>query len=72
MNKNQDAAADGQTTAPQKEAAQPLQLHCKVLVNGMLYADAHHAKGKLLSIPRDKAEFLAGMKPPHVEILGVK
>jgi hypothetical protein len=72
MNKNQDAAADGQTTAPQTEAAQPLQLHCKVLVNGMLYADAHHAKGKLMSIPADKAEYLAAMKPPQVEILGVK
>lgn len=76
MTPKPDAAADGQTTAPKKEAAAPkaapLSLHCKVLVNGMLYADAHHAKGKLMSIPEDKANYLAQMTPPQVEIIGVQ
>ena len=71
MKTTTDAAADGQTTAPTAEAAAPLQLHCKVLVNGMLYQDAHHAVGKLMSLPKDAAEYLAKMDPPQVEILGV-
>ena len=66
-----NAAADGEKTATPTEAAAPLQLACKVLVNGMLYADAHHAAGKLMSIPKEAAEYLAGMNPPQVEILGV-
>lgn len=70
-NNTTTAAADGQTPAPQPEAAAPLQLHCKVLINGMLYADAHHALGKLMLIPKDKAEYLAAMNPPQVEIVGV-
>lgn len=70
MKNNTDAAADGQTTAPQTAAATPLQLHCKVLVNGMVHNDAHHAIGKELAIPKDKAEYLAAMTPPQVEILG--
>jgi hypothetical protein len=71
MRHNTTAEADGATTATEPEAAQPLQLHCKVLVNGMLYAEAHHAAGKLMLIPKDKAEYLAGMNPPQVEIQGV-
>lgn len=71
MKKDTNAAADGQTTAPEAEAAQPLQLHCKVLVNGMLYADAHHAAGKLMLVPKPAAEYLAAMNPPQLEILGV-
>lgn len=71
MKPNTPTTPDGQKTATQPEAAAPLQLHCKVLVNGMLYADAHHALGKLMTIPRDKAEYLAAMTPPQVEILGV-
>lgn len=66
-----NAAADGQTTAPTTEVAQPLQLHCKVLVNGMLYEDAHHAVGKVMTIPKEKADYLAAMNPPQVEIVGV-
>jgi hypothetical protein len=71
MNKPEKGAADAQTPAPTPEAAKPLDLHCKVLVNGMLYADAHHAAGKLMLIPKEKAEYLAAMSPPQVEILGV-
>ena len=71
MKDKPDAAAVGETTAPQPEVAQPLQLHCKVLVNGMLYADAHHAIGKEMKLPKDAAEYLAAMNPPQVEILGV-
>jgi hypothetical protein len=36
----------------------------------MLHADAHHAAGKIMLIPRDAAEYLAGMSPPQVEIVG--
>lgn len=72
MKNETSAAADGRTSAPPAEAARPLILHCKVLVNGMLYADAHHAAGKLMGIPREKAEYLAAMNPPQVEILGVE
>lgn len=71
MSKNNSAAADGQKSVTTTEAETPLQLHCKVLVNGMLYADAHHAVGKLMLIPKEKAEYLAAMNPPQVEILGV-
>ena len=71
MKQQPNAAADGETSAPSTEVSQPLQLHCKVLVNGMLYADAHHAAGKVMEIPKDKAEYLAAMNPPQVEILGV-
>ena len=65
------AAADGDKSAPSPEAKKPLALHCKVLVNGMLYADAHHAAGKEMHIPKEAAEYLASMNPPQVEILGV-
>ena len=71
MKPTPNAPAEGQNPAPQPEAAAPLQLHCMVLVNGMLYADAHHALGKLMLIPKDKAEYLAAMNPPQVEIVGV-
>lgn len=71
MKPQANAAADGQTTAPPTEVSAPLQLHCTVLVNGMLYEDAHHALGKVMLIPREKAEYLAGMNPPQVEVVGV-
>ena len=70
MKTQTDAAADGQTTAAKPEAATPLQLHCRVLINGMVYNDAHHAKDKEMPVDKDKAEFLAGTNPPQLEILG--
>ena len=72
MSDKQKAAAAGEKAAPTTEAPKaPLTLHCKVLVNGMLYRDAHHAAGKSMTIPQPEAEYLAGMKPPQVEIIGV-
>ena len=72
MSPKPKAAADGDTPSAQStEAARPLTLHCKVLVNGMLYADAHHAAGKEMHIPKEAAEYLAAMNPPQVEIIGV-
>lgn len=70
MKTTTEAATDGQKSATQTGAASSLQLHCKVLVNGMIHAEAHHAAGKLMAIPKEAAEYLAGMNPPQVEILG--
>lgn len=42
-------------------------LPVRVTTNGVLYAQAHHAKGKSMSIPKKDAEEL--QKQGHVEIL---
>jgi len=72
MTTNNNAAADGKTSAPITKEEAPLQLQCKVLENGMIYGDAMHAKGKIMAIDERKAKALASLTPPKVEILGVK
>ena len=69
---NDKAAADGKTSATKTKEEAPLQLQCKVLENGMIYGDAMHAKGKIMAIDERKANALAAMTPPKIEILGVK
>ena len=72
MTNTDKAAADGKTSAPKNKEEAPLQLQCKVLSNGMIYGDAMHAKGKIMAIDENKANALASMSPPMVEILGIK
>lgn len=43
----------------------------KILVNGALINDAHHALGKTLKMPESKARVLMKLTPPQVEIIGV-
>lgn len=57
-------------TAPDTTPAPGVQLLCKVLSNGMIYADAHHAAGKILPMPEAQANALAATTPPAVEIVG--
>jgi len=58
-------------TPPDTTPAPRVQLRCKVLAHGMIFADAHHAAGKELLIPEPEAKALAGLTPPQVEIIGV-
>lgn len=53
--------------APESGAAKVVQVPCRVLANGMLYAGAHHAKGKQMAIPKGDAEELKAQG--SVEIL---
>jgi hypothetical protein len=71
MSNNDKAAADGKTSAPKSKDEAPLQMQCKVLENGMIYGEAMHSKGKIMAIDEKKANALANMTPPKVEILGV-
>ena len=72
MKNNATAAADGAPSAPETTAAaaEPM-LMVTVLVNGIVIGDAHHAAGKLMPVPKSKAEALAAMNPPGVRIDGV-
>ena len=51
-------------------AADPL-FKVEILINGILIDDAHHAKGKVMSLAKTKAETLAAMTPPAVRIVGI-
>jgi len=70
MKTNTEAAPAGEKTAG-KPAANEVDMLCKVLVNGMTYNGAHHAKDKEMPIPEAKANALVKLNPPQVEILGV-
>lgn len=43
----------------------------QILTNGILIGDAHHAAGKVMELPKSKADILAGFTPPAVKIVGV-
>lgn len=43
----------------------------RILTNGILIGDAHHAAGKVMELPKSKADILAGFTPPAVQIIGV-
>lgn len=47
------------------------QVVVKILVNGALINDAHHALGKTMKLPESKANVLMKMTPPQVAIIGV-
>lgn len=64
----------GAPAADQKDAGKtesaPLQLSCKVLINGALIEGAHHSADKIFDLPQNVAEYHAGLNPPEVKILG--
>ena len=43
----------------------------QILTNGILIEDAHHAAGKVMPLPKSKADVLAAFTPPAVKIVGV-
>jgi hypothetical protein len=43
----------------------------QILTNGILIGDAHHAAGKVMDLPKSKADVLVAFNPPAVKILGV-
>lgn len=43
----------------------------RILTNGILIGDAHHAAGKVMDLPKSKADILAGFAPPAVQIIGI-
>jgi len=55
---------------PETKPEEPL-LACKVLISGTTYEHVILGKGARVSLPKSKAEALASMNPPRVEITGV-
>lgn len=43
----------------------------RILVNGALIDNLHHAAGKTMELTKSKADILMGMTPSQVEIIGV-
>jgi hypothetical protein len=61
------------TTKPTKDKdTRPDVLYaCTVVLNGVLIDGCHHAAGKIINLPIDKARALAALNPPGVKIDGV-
>lgn len=56
-NTTRKAEPAGQDTSA-NDSAKVVKLPCRVIENGMLYQDAHHGVGKVMSIPKEDAEEL--------------
>lgn len=70
MKTQQEPGAAGLTASDAKAINDPTVI-VKVLVNGALFGGCHHAAGKQMEMPKSKADVLAGMTPPQVEVIGV-
>jgi hypothetical protein len=51
-------------------AADPI-LKVTILTNGILINDAHHAAGKLMSLPKSQVDILLSLTPPAVKVEGI-
>lgn len=55
---------------PETPAADPI-LKVEILTNGILINDAHHAKGKVMDLPKSQADVLAKFSPPAIRVVGI-
>ena len=60
-----------QTTSPDAARHDEPIVKIVILTNGILIGDAHHSAGKIMDLPKGKADVLAGFTPPAVKIIGV-
>lgn len=58
MSKTNKTATKVEPADQKTPDAEPLKLPVKVVQNGMLYQGSHHAKGKLMSLPKAEAKEL--------------
>jgi len=59
-----------ETTESTTAAPDPI-LKVEILTNGILIGEAHHAAGKIMPLPKSKADALAAFNPPAVRIIGI-
>ena len=63
-----ETASPAESPAP-AESKSEVTVHLKVTVNGAIIGEAHHAAGKVLSLPKTKADAVVALG--QGEIIGV-